>query len=75
MVSMDECGYIYVYGRMSNAQRWKVASNVIYLYSLCCGEFVFPSYLILKLWLHSLSSTSGGNFYIVTLKMETIKYS
>jgi len=34
MVSMDECGYIYVYGRMSNAQRWKVASNVIYSISI-----------------------------------------
>lgn len=30
LASMDELGYIYIYGRLAYAQRWKVASDVVY---------------------------------------------
>ena len=28
--SMDELGYLYIYGRIASAQRWKVGSDVVY---------------------------------------------
>ena len=27
---MDELGYLYIYGRIASAQRWKVGSDVVY---------------------------------------------
>lgn len=30
MASMDEFGYLYIYGRLAYAQRWKVGSDVVY---------------------------------------------
>ena len=30
LVSMDEVGYMYAYGRIASAQRWKVGGDVVY---------------------------------------------
>ncbi|KAF6031945.1 hypothetical protein EB796_009765 [Bugula neritina] len=34
MVSMDEDGFLYVYGRISNAERWKINGKVVYSISI-----------------------------------------
>ncbi|XP_067945695.1 medium-chain acyl-CoA ligase ACSF2, mitochondrial-like [Watersipora subatra] len=34
LVSMDEAGYLYIYGRMANSLRWKVAGDVVYSCSI-----------------------------------------
>ncbi|KAF6034890.1 hypothetical protein EB796_006801 [Bugula neritina] len=34
MVSMDKDGYLYHFGRLSNAERWKINSRVVYSISM-----------------------------------------
>ena len=85
---MDELGYLYVYGRIASAQRWKVGSDVVYSAGIetvlrshpkISACMVCHDYFTLNKCFSDKERTRNKNphmvYYIITLWSTSIAYT